>query len=65
MKSICVYPLTTMKSETIIEALKAVPPVAVVALTLNEWATIATVVYVILQGVYLIRKWWREETTNV
>lgn len=50
-----------MKTETISEALKATPPVAVAALTLNEWVAVATVVYIIVQAAYLLRKWWREE----
>lgn len=39
---------------------KATPPVTISALTLNEWAAIATFVYVVLQTAYLVWKWRRE-----
>lgn len=30
-------------------------------LTLNQWVALATGLYVVLQILYLGRKWWREE----
>ena len=47
-----------------IEAAKAAPAVAGAAaagITLNHWVALATVVYIVLQALYLARKWWREE----
>lgn len=47
-----------------IEAAKAAPAVAGAAastLTLNEWVGIATGIYIAIQALYLLRKWWREE----
>jgi hypothetical protein len=43
------------------EAAKAFPPLTVMALTLNEWVAVATVAYIFLQALYLLRKWFREE----
>lgn len=40
---------------------KAVPPVTVWALTLNEWLALASIAYIALQAAYLLRKWMREE----
>jgi hypothetical protein len=45
-----------------IEAAKASPGIAVSAFTLNNAVAIATLVFVILQCVYLMRKWIREES---
>lgn len=50
-----------MKPEITTEALKSTPPAVVAWLTLNEWVAVATVVYIIVQAAYLLRKWWREE----
>lgn len=47
-----------------IEAAKAAPAVAGAAaagVTLNQWVAIATGFYIVLQALYLARKWWREE----
>ena len=47
-----------------IEAAKAAPAVAGAAaagITLNHWVALATVAYIVLQALYLLRKWWREE----
>ena len=47
-----------------VEAAKAAPAVAGAAfagVTLNQWVAIATGVYIVLQALYLLRKWWREE----
>lgn len=30
-------------------------------LTLNEWIAVGTGIYIAVQVVYLLRKWWREE----
>lgn len=56
-----------MQNEThdiTIEALKGSPAVAgaiASAMTLNQWVMVGTVVYILIQAMYLIRKWWREE----
>ena len=39
------------------EAVKAIPPVTVYALTLNEWLAAVSIAYVLLQGAYLLWKW--------
>ena len=47
-----------------IEAAKAAPAVAGAAassLTLNEWVAVATGLYIVIQALYLLRKWWRDE----
>lgn len=47
-----------------IEAAKAAPAVAGAAaagVTLNTWVAFATGFYIVLQALYLLRKWWREE----
>lgn len=47
------------------EAAKGVPAVAgavASTLTLNEWIMVGTGVYLVLQVLYLLRKWWREES---
>lgn len=43
-----------------LEVTKASPPAIVAALTLNEWVAVATILYIVLQGAYLIWKWRRE-----
>ena len=30
-------------------------------LTLNEWVAVATGIYILIQCLYLLRKWWRDE----
>lgn len=50
-----------MKTEITTEAIKAAPPIAAWAMTLNETVAIATAVYIVVQVAYLLRKWWREE----
>ena len=53
-----------MKTDFATEAAKGTPAVAgaiASALTLNEMVAIATGVYVIVQVLYLLRKWYREE----
>ena len=47
------------------EAAKGAPAVAgavASSLTLNEWIMIGTGIYLVLQVLYLLRKWWREES---
>lgn len=47
-----------------VQAAKGAPAVAGAlfsAVTLNQWVALATLVYIIVQLLYLIRKWWREE----
>lgn len=36
---------------------RAVPPVTVAYITLNEWVAIASIAYVALQAAYLIWRW--------
>lgn len=45
-----------------VELLKLAPPATVAGLTLNDWVMLATLLYVILQALYLARKWMREES---
>lgn len=33
------------------------------ALTLNQWLSLTVLVYTVLQVLYLMRKWYREEVT--
>lgn len=52
------------KHDIVIEALKGSPAVAgaiASAMTLNETVMLGTVIYIVIQAIYLIRKWWREE----
>lgn len=47
-----------------LEAAKGAPAVAgavASSLTLNEWVAVATGLYILIQCLYLLRKWWREE----
>lgn len=47
------------------EVAKGAPAVAgavASSLTLNEWIMVGTGVYLVLQVLYLLRKWWREES---
>jgi hypothetical protein len=50
-----------MKEEITVAAAKAAPPVAVTSaqvlfgLTLNEWVSIATLIYIALQAFFLVR----------
>lgn len=53
-----------MKHELATEALRATPAVAgtaYAALTLNEVVAVVTLCYIVVQVVYLLRKWYREE----
>lgn len=53
-----------MKPELIAEGLKGAPAVGGTAwyyLSMNEWIGLATGIYIVIQGAYLLRKWWREE----
>ena len=52
------------KHDLVIEALKGSPAVAgaiASAMTMNEMVMLGTVIYIVIQAMYLIRKWWREE----
>ncbi len=54
-----------MKQETqdiLIEAVKAAPAVTMSVLTLNNAVAVVTIVFIVLQCAYLVRKWMREET---
>jgi len=55
----------TMKVEAQLESLKAAPAVAGTifsAITLNEAVAIATLIYVVVQTLYLLWKWHKEAT---
>ena len=44
--------------------LKVSPPAIAFAsgITLNDWVAIVTIIYVIIQGFFLLRdKWWRDK----
>jgi hypothetical protein len=55
-----------MKTDLAQEAMKSTPPVAVAGaawvfgLTLNDWVAIGTLLYLVLQGAFLVWKWWKE-----
>lgn len=51
-----------MKQDVASGAVKVAPPVAawVFGLTLNDWVAIGTLVYLALQGGYLLWRWYRE-----
>lgn len=54
---------SSMKQETIIETARAVPAVVgatAATVTLNDVVAIVTIIYVLLQGAYLIYKWRRD-----
>lgn len=54
-----------MKQETqdiIIEAVKAAPAVTMTAITMNDVVAFVTIIFIVLQVAYLVRKWMREET---
>lgn len=54
-----------IKQETqdiILEAVKAAPAVTMTALTMNDIVAFVTIIFIVLQVAYLIRKWMREET---
>jgi uncharacterized membrane protein len=52
------------KSDVLVEAAKAAPPVVITTavtvggLTLNEWVAIATLLYIVLQSGWLVWKWF-------
>lgn len=56
-----------MRTEThdiAVEAAKGTPALAgaiAASMTLNEWIAVATGIYILIQSLYLLRKWWREE----
>lgn len=39
---------------------KTLPPAVVWSLTLNDWLAIVSIIYVLMQGCYLVWKWRRE-----
>lgn len=45
-----------------VASVKAAPGIAATGFTLNTAVAVATLVFIILQAAYLVRKWWREET---
>jgi hypothetical protein len=55
-----------MKAVVIHEGVKSAPPVVVAGtawlfgLTLNDWVAIGTLLYLALQGGFLIWRWFRE-----
>lgn len=56
-----------MRTEThdiAVEAARGAPAIAgavASSLTLNEWVAVAIGVYILIQCLYLLRKWWRDE----
>lgn len=56
--------MQTESHDVALEAAKGAPAIAgalASVLTLNEWVAAATGIYILIQCVYLLRKWWREE----
>jgi hypothetical protein len=55
-----------MKAVVLHEGAKSAPPVVVAGtawlfgLTLNDWVAIGTLAYLVLQGGFLIWRWYRE-----
>jgi hypothetical protein len=55
-----------MKAVVVHEGAKSAPPVVVAAtawlfgLTLNDWVAVGTILYLALQGGFLIWRWYRE-----
>lgn len=45
-----------------VEAAKATPGIAASAFTLNNAVALVTLLFIVLQIAYLVRKWVREET---
>ncbi len=45
-----------------IEVIKASPGIAMTGFTLDKAVALATLIFIVIQVAYLIRKWWREET---
>ncbi|MBL0918051.1 MAG: hypothetical protein IBJ14_05070 [Hydrogenophaga sp.] len=45
-----------------VQVTKASPGIALTGITLNHIVAIVTILYILLQAAYLIRKWIREET---
>ena len=46
------------------EAARSAPAVAgayASSITLNQWIAVATGIYIVIQALYLLRKWYREE----
>lgn len=55
----------TFPREAAMEAVKAVPPLTIYTLTLNEWLAVATILYIVLQAAYLVWKWRRDAKAKV
>lgn len=59
--------MTPQKIEITTEVTKATPPMAVVAAgavwgySLQDWVLIATLIYIVLQAFFLLRKWYVNE----
>jgi flagellar biogenesis protein FliO len=45
-----------------LEAVKAAPAVTMTAVTMSDVVAFVTVIYIVIQVLYLVRKWMREET---
>jgi hypothetical protein len=54
--------MKTEAHDIVIEAAKASPGVVLASLTLNDVVALASIGYILLSALYLLRKWWREET---
>lgn len=57
-------PFTQLRQDAASEVVKAAPAVAataavkVLGLTLNEWVAAITILYILLQMLWLIFRWW-------
>jgi Phage holin T7 family, holin superfamily II len=55
------------KQEIAVAAVKTAPPLLVVGthtvlgFTLNDWVSILTIIYIVLQVTYLLHKWFKGE----
>ena len=56
---------TIMNDQDIHAAVLKVSPPAIAfasGITLNDWVAIVTIIYVVIQGFFLLRdKWWRDK----
>jgi hypothetical protein len=65
VKKVLFIVLAVMTGDSVrAEVAKAIPAVGGAAyawFTLNEWVAIGTLLYLALQGAFLLRKWWLME----
>jgi len=56
--------MTPLKTQAVIETAKAAPAIAgatAASMSINEWVGTLTAIYIIVQLLYLLRKWQLEE----